>query len=183
MKIKNEVMLITYANSLGKNLNELSFVLESYFKNAIGGIHLLPFFPSSGDRGFSPSDYTVVDSVFGDWQDIEAIGEKYYLMFDFMINHISRESLFFKDFKEKHLKSEYKDMFILVNDFFPIGRPTKEDIDLIYKRKEKAPFQTVTFDGGEQEEVWNTFGKDQIDLDVTKEITKKFIKETIRNMS
>ncbi|MFL2079873.1 sucrose phosphorylase, partial [Marinilactibacillus psychrotolerans] len=41
----------------------------------------------------------------------------------------------------------------------------------------------VTFDGGEQEEVWNTFGKDQIDLDVTKEITKKFIKETIRNMS
>ena len=183
MKIKNEVMLITYADSLGKNLKELTSFTEKYLANVIGGIHLLPFFPSTGDRGFAPSDYTVVDSAFGDWKDIEKLGEKYYLMFDFMINHISRESIFFQDFKKKHNDSVYKEMFIRINEFFPVGRPTQKDIELIYKRKDKAPFQEVIFADGSQEEVWNTFGEEQIDLDVTKEITKEFIRETIKDMS
>ncbi|EAF7309355.1 Sucrose phosphorylase [Listeria monocytogenes] len=95
MQIKNKAMLITYSDSLGKNMEELSKVMETYFEDAVGGIHLLPFFPSTGDRGFAPSDYTTVDSDLGSWEIIEKLGEKYYLMFDFMINHISRESLFF----------------------------------------------------------------------------------------
>ena len=104
-------------------------------------------------------------------------------MFDFMINHISRESKFFQDFKKNHENSPYKDMFIRVHEFFPPGRPTQEDIDLIYKRKDKAPFQTVDFEDGTTEEVWNTFGEEQIDLDVKKEIVKAFIRETIKDMA
>ena len=104
-------------------------------------------------------------------------------MFDFMINHISRESKFFQDFKKNHENSPYKDMFIRVHEFFPPGRPTQEDIDLIYKRKDKAPFQTVHFEDGTTEEVWNTFGEEQIDLDVKKEIVKEFIRETIKDMA
>ncbi|WP_265459813.1 sucrose phosphorylase [Enterococcus sp. HY326] len=183
MKIKNEVMLITYADSLGENLQDLSSVTRKYLAGVIGGIHLLPFFPSSGDRGFSPSDYSKVEATFGTWQDVEALANDYYLMFDFMVNHISRQSSFFQDFKQKHLASMYKDMFIRVNDFFPSGRPTQEDIDLIYKRKDKAPFQMVDFADGQQEEVWNTFGEDQIDLDVTTKVTKAFIRETIADMA
>lgn len=181
--IKNEVMLITYADSLGCNLKELQSVLGDYLKGVIGGVHLLPFFPSTGDRGFAPRDYTVVDSAFGTWDEIEAIGENYYLMFDFMINHISRESSFFQDFKKRHEDSPYKEMFIRVEKFFPKGRPNKEDIDLIYKRKDKAPFQKVEFFDGCVEKVWNTFGEEQIDLDVTKEVTKKFITTTIKEMA
>lgn len=176
-------MLITYSDSLGKNMEELFKVMETYFEDAIGGIHLLPFFPSTGDRGFAPSDYTTVDSDLGSWEMIEKLGEKYYLMFDFMINHISRESLFFQDFKKEHLNSKYKDMFIRINDFFPLGRPNEKDLDLIYKRKDKAPFQEVEFADGETELVWNTFGEEQIDLDVTAEVTKKFIRQTIKNMA
>ena len=183
MQIKNEAMLITYSDSLGKNMKDLKFVLESYFKEAIGGVHLLPFFPSTGDRGFAPSDYTTVDPDLGSWEDVDALGEQYYLMFDFMINHISRESKFFQDFKKNHENSPYKDMFIRVHEFFPPGRPTQEDIDLIYKRKDKAPFQTVQFEDGSTEEVWNTFGEEQIDLDVKKEIVKAFIRETIKDMA
>ena len=183
MQIKNEAMLITYSDSLGKNMKDLKFVLESYFKEAIGGVHLLPFFPSTGDRGFAPSDYTTVDPTLGSWEDVDALGEQYYLMFDFMINHISRESKFFQDFKKNHENSPYKDMFIRVHEFFPPGRPTQEDIDLIYKRKDKAPFQTVHFEDGTTEEVWNTFGEEQIDLDVKKEIVKEFIRETIKDMA
>ncbi|MCA5013708.1 MULTISPECIES: sucrose phosphorylase [unclassified Enterococcus] len=183
MTIENKTMLITYADSLGNDLNELTLVMENYFKNAIGGIHLLPFFPSTGDRGFAPKDYTVVDPAFGTWSEIEALGEKYYLMFDFMINHISRESIFFQDFKQKHEASKYKEMFIRIKEFFPENRPTAEDIDLIYKRKDKAPFQEVHFADGSREEVWNTFGEEQIDLDVTKEVTKEFIRATIKDMA
>lgn len=176
-------MLITYSDSLGKNMEELSKVMETYFEDAVGGIHLLPFFPSTGDRGFAPSDYTTVDSDLGSWEIIEKLGEKYYLMFDFMINHISRESLFFQDFKKEHLNSKYKDMFIRINDFFPPSRPNEKDLDLIYKRKDKAPFQEVEFADGETELVWNTFGEEQIDLDVTAEVTKEFIRQTIKNMA
>lgn len=176
-------MLITYSDSLGKDLKELSMVLDKYLNGVIGGIHLLPFFPSTGDRGFAPSDYTVVDPAFGEWEEIEKLGETYFLMFDFMINHISRESIFFEDFKKNHNQSKYKDMFIRIHEFFPEGRPTQADIDLIYKRKDKAPFQTVTFTDELSEQVWNTFGEEQIDLDVTKEVVKQFIRETIKDMA
>ena len=66
-------MLITYADSMGKNLRELSEVLDRHFGKAVGGVHILPFFPSSGDRGFAPMTYEEVDSAFGDWKDIEKI--------------------------------------------------------------------------------------------------------------
>lgn len=183
MKIKNEVMLITYADSLGENLAELKTVLDRYLQGVIGGVHLLPFFPSTGDRGFAPTDYTTVDPAFGDWAEVEALGETYYLMFDFMINHISRESKFFKDFKAHHDASPYAEMFIRIAKFFPADRPTPADIDLIYKRKDQAPFQRVDFADGTSEEVWNTFGEEQIDLDINAAITKKFIRQTIKEMA
>ncbi|WP_019315790.1 alpha-amylase family glycosyl hydrolase, partial [Streptococcus mutans] len=85
--------------------------IENYFGDAVGGVHLLPFFPSTGDRGFAPIDYHEVDSAFGDWDEVKRLGEKYYLMFDFMINHISRQSKYYKDYQEKHEASAYKDLF------------------------------------------------------------------------
>ena len=86
MTIQNKTMLITYSDSLGNNLKDLYENLEEHFGDAIGGVHLLPFFPSTGDRGFAPVDYDEVDPAFGDWEDVKRLGEKYYLMFDFMIN-------------------------------------------------------------------------------------------------
>ena len=43
MAITNKTMLITYSDSLGKNLKELDENLTKYFGDAIGGVHLLPF--------------------------------------------------------------------------------------------------------------------------------------------
>ena len=37
MELNNKIMLITYADSLGKNLNELNYVLQNELKEAIGG--------------------------------------------------------------------------------------------------------------------------------------------------
>lgn len=185
MTIQNKAMLITYADSLGKNINELHQILKSHFGEAIGGVHLLPFFPSTGDRGFAPSDYTRVDATFGDWADVEALGEDYYLMFDFMINHISRESVMYRDFKQNHDASPYRDFFIRWEKFWDKAgpnRPTQADVDLIYKRKDKAPIQPITFADGTTEHLWNTFGDEQIDIDVNSTVAKAFIKQTLEDM-
>lgn len=183
MAIKNQVMLITYADSLGENLRDLEENLARHFKSAIGSVHLLPFFPSTGDRGFAPIHYETVDAAYGSWQDVERIGKSYDLMFDFMINHLSRQSSYYKDFQEKKDKSPYKDLFLSWDRFWPENRPTQADIDLIYKRKDRAPKQKITFSDGTSEYLWNTFGEEQIDLDVRSEVTKAFIEKTIKDLS
>lgn len=179
MQIKNEAMLITYADSLGSNLKELNEVLDKHLQGVVGGVHLLPFYPSSGDRGFAPMDYTKVDEAFGDWSEVEAMSKKFYMMYDFMINHISRQSPYFQDFLEKKDESAYADLFIRYKNFWPGGEPTEADVDLIYKRKPRAPYVEVTFKDGTTEKVWCTFDEQQIDLDVTTETTKTFIRDNL----
>lgn len=179
MQIKNEAMLITYADSLGRNLQELNEILDKHLKGVVGGVHLLPFYPSSGDRGFAPMDYTQVDESFGSWSEVEEMSRKFYMMYDFMINHISRQSPYFQDFLDKKEDSDYADLFIRYKDFWPGGEPTDADVDLIYKRKPRAPYVEVTFKDGTTEKVWCTFDEQQIDLDVTTETTKKFVRDNL----
>lgn len=185
MKVKNEAMLITYADSLGNNLKDLKTVLEKHLKGVIGGVHILPFFPSSGDRGFAPMDYTQVDPAFGDWDDVKALAKDYYLMFDFMVNHISAQSPYFQDFLAKKDESVYRDLFIRYKHFWQEsgGEPTEEQVDLIYKRKPRAPYRMAEFADGSSEKVWCTFDEQQVDLDVTTATTKKFIKDNLEFLS
>ena len=178
----NKIMLITYADSLGKNLKELETILDMHYKNAIEHVHVLPFFPSSADRGFAPMRYDMVDEKFGDYEDLERIGQKYGLMFDFMVNHISAHSPYYLDFKKQKEESEYKDMFIRYKDFWENGEPSEEQVAQIYKRKPKAPYVDLEFEDGTEEKVWCTFGEEQIDLDVKKQITKEFIYNTLQDM-
>ena len=182
MKLDNKIMLITYADSLGSNLKELHTVLNRHYKDAVGGVHILPFFPSSADRGFAPIGYETVDAVFGNWPDIEAIGKDYYLMFDFMVNHISAQSVYFQDFLQYKDDSPYRDMFIRYSKFWENGEPTQEHIDKIYKRKPRAPYIEAEFADGSKEKIWCTFCGEQIDLDITKDQTKAFIRNTLKNM-
>lgn len=182
MKLENKIMLITYADSMGNNLKELYEVLNRHYKKAIGGVHILPFFPSSADRGFAPMCYDKVDERFGDFSDIEKLSKDYYLMFDFMVNHISASSEYFKDFVQNKEKSEYRDMFIRYSKFWEKGEPTPEQTDLIYKRKPRAPYIDVTFADGSRDKVWCTFCEEQIDLDISTDTTKKFIKDTLLSM-
>jgi sucrose phosphorylase len=55
MSVTNQVQLITYPDSLGGSLPALAEVLDEEFPGRFpGGVHVLPPFPSSGDRGFAP---------------------------------------------------------------------------------------------------------------------------------
>jgi len=181
-KLENKVMLITYADSMGCNLKDLNYVLAKYFSKAIGGVHILPFFPSSGDRGFAPIDYHKVEQTFGDWADIEHLADKYYLMFDYMINHISAQSEYYKDFMQKKEMSKYKDLFIRYKDFWESGEPTKDEVDAIYKRKPKAPYVDAYFADGTTERIWCTFDEQQIDINCKSDAAKAFIKDNLESL-
>lgn len=180
--MENKIMLITYADSLGNNLTDLKYVLDTYFKKAVGGVHILPFFPSSGDRGFAPMCYDKTDENFGTMEDVKAISKDYYVMFDFMVNHISRQSEYFKDFLENKDNSKYKDLFIRYKDFWENEEPTQQQVDKIYKRKPKAPYFEAEFKDGTKEKVWCTFSDEQIDLNVETKLTKDFIRENLISM-
>lgn len=180
MRLKNGVMLVTYANSLGKNISELNYVLDRYIDAAVAGGHILPFFPSSSDRGFSPLRYDIVAPDFGNWSDLTVLSEKHFLMYDFMINHISRESSYFQDFIKKREKSPYAEMFIRYKEFWPNGEPTTGDIEKIYKRKPKAPYSIITFNDGTEEKVWSTFSDDQFDLNIQNDETWQFIQDNLK---
>ncbi|MBR5637049.1 MAG: sucrose phosphorylase, partial [Pseudobutyrivibrio sp.] len=181
-RLENKCMLITYADSMGDNLSDLTTVMNKHFKDAVGGIHILPFFPSSGDRGFAPMDYHVVDPAFGDWNDIEKLAEDYYLMADYMINHISAQSEYYKDFLAKKDDSKYKDLFIRYKDFWENGEPTEEEVDAIYKRKPRAPYVDANFADGTTEKVWCTFDEQRIDINCKSATAKAFIKDNLETL-
>ncbi|GAG09866.1 unnamed protein product, partial [marine sediment metagenome] len=87
---EKDIVLITYGDNIqatNKNpLQSLFKFADKYLKQAINIIHILPFYPYSSDDGFSVIDYKKVNSVLGDWKDIEDIGQKFNLMFDLVAN-------------------------------------------------------------------------------------------------
>ena len=179
MTLKNEVQLIVYPDSLGGDLVELHYVLRRYLSRAVGGIHLLPYYPSSADRGFAPLTYDEVDPVFGIWRDIDLIGREFDLIIDFMVNHISRQSVYFQDYLEKGPDSEFADMFLSFNKLSPTGEISEADLAKVYSRKPRHPYTTIQRADGSKENIWCTFDYEQIDLDwdspKTREVMRRYL--------
>lgn len=186
MTVKNKVQLITYPDSLGGDLKKLDQVLDRYFPNLFeGGIHILPPFPSSGDRGFAPLTYLEIDPKFGSWSDIRRIGEKYPILLDLIINHISSKSIYFQDFIRNGYKSAYADLFIPIEKYWPDRAPTRDEIEKIFLRR-KYPFSDYPIeDGGIVKTLWTTFGKttpsEQVDIDVHSIAAHHLITECLSN--
>lgn len=182
MGVKNKVQLITYPDSMGGNLQALNYVLTKNFSDVFtGGVHILPPFPSSGDRGFAPLTYLEIDPAFGSWDDIKQIGEKFDVLVDLMVNHISRQSPYFQDFLKHGRQSIHADLFITLDKLWADGEPVQEDIDRMFLRRPK-PYSTYTIESdGKQERVWTTFGKtdpsEQIDLDIYSKTVKQLFTE------
>jgi len=188
--IKNKVQLITYPDSLGGNLTILNELLLKHFSDIFtGGIHILPPFPSTGDRGFAPTTYLEIETEFGTWEDIRKIGEKFDIMLDLMVNHISRHSPYFQEFVQKGRQSKYGDMFITLDKVWPDGNPPPEDVAKIFLRKPEHPFSEIEIEEtGEIERIWTSFGprvdySEQIDLDVNSAVTKQLFTELFTHFS
>lgn len=172
--------LMTYPDSLGGDLEALDDLLLGPLDGLFAGVHILPPFPSSGDRGFAPLTYDRIDPRFGSWADIERLASHQDVVLDLMINHISRQSPEFKDFARHGRRSPSADLFITVDKVWPGGEPPASDVARIFLRKPDAPFSTITIDDtGRQERIWTSFGTDdwseQIDLDVTSQATQDLV--------
>lgn len=179
MGLRNRIQLITYPDSLGGSLAEVHYALKKFFSKAVGGVHILPFYPSSSDRGFAPMTYDSVDPSFGTWKDIEKIGRDFDLVIDFVVNHISRQSKYFQDYLEKGLKSEYADMFLSFDKLSPKGHIKEKELKKVYTRKPRPPYQVIERPDGTREKIWCTFDYEQIDLDYnspkTREVMRKYL--------
>jgi sucrose phosphorylase len=182
MTVKNQVQLITYPDSLGGNLGALDRILHTHFLGLFGGgVHILPPFPSSGDRGFAPVSYLDIAPEFGTWEDVRRIGKASPVLLDLMVNHLSAESVYFRDFLKNGRMSEYADLFIPARKIWPDGDPPRDEIEKLFLRR-KEPFSDFTIgDAGEVVRVWTTFGKTtpsgQIDIDVNSEIARRLLTE------
>jgi sucrose phosphorylase len=152
-----DAILITYGDQVVEPdrpaLRSLAEVLDIYLEGAISTVHLLPFYPSSSDDGFSVIDYKAINPDWGDWADVARIGQKFRLMFDAVINHISAQSAWFQGFVRGD--SQYADYFITADPATDLSGVT---------RPRTSPLLTPVETPGGTQYVWTTFSADQIDL-------------------
>jgi sucrose phosphorylase len=177
MTLRNQIQLIAYPDRMGANLAELYDIVDRHFAKAIGGIHLLPPYPSNADGGFSPLTHKEIDPRYGSWADVEKISARFDLCLDLTLNHISDASAEFRDFVARGYASEYADLFVHVDQLGPIS---PDDLARIHIRKEKEPFRDVVFADGSHGRVWCTFTEHQIDLNYNSPKTYALIEDAIR---
>jgi len=163
---QKDVILITYGDLLqGKESSPLATLArfcDTYLKGTINTLHLLPFFPSSSDKGFSIIDFETVDPNLGSWHDIEDLENRYQLMFDSVINHVSSKAKWFSEFLNNN--PYYKDFFFT---FKSREELTTEQRSLIFRpRTSKVLTEFQSLKGAVY--VWTTFSPDQIDLNFKK---------------
>lgn len=172
--------LLTYPDSLGGSITAITGLLRGPLAGHFAGVHILPPFPSSGDRGFAPIDYRRIEPAFGDWQAIADLASDHDVMLDLMVNHISRQSPEFRDFEQHGRTSAFADLFITLDKVWPDGDPPAHDVARIFLRKPNDPFSHITItDTGTTERIWTTFGfggrVEQIDLDLASTATRELI--------
>ena len=142
LKNKNEVPLKTLKNFFDKNLKTFFEIL-----------HVLPFYPSSSDGGFSVTDHKNVNKDLGTWRDIRSLSNDASIMADLILNHASIKGKWFNSFIKE--KEDYKNFFFTIDDNFDFSkviRPRDHKLIQIYNYKKK------------NNKLWCTFSHDQIDL-------------------
>ncbi|HAO5760732.1 TPA: sugar phosphorylase [Listeria monocytogenes] len=153
---EKNVYLIAYGDSIfEKNkhpLQTLNEFLQEYAQDAITDVHLLPIFPSTSDDGFSVTDYKQIDEQLGDWDDVQKMSENFRVMLDFVANHMSKSSDWFKRFSDN--EAPYNQFFIEKDSQFDYKNVTRPRTSPLFHKYENG------------KELWTTFSEDQLDLNV-----------------
>ena len=166
---EKDSILICYGDSVlepdQKPLVTLKSFLDSYSKDMIDGVHILPFYPFTTDDGFSVLDYSTVNPSLGDWDDIELIAKDYSLMSDLVINHCSARSLWFDNFKKNRDPGR---------NFFFTASPD-DDLSAVVRPRTNDLLREVETSEGTQY-VWCTFSHAQVDLNFKNpQVLKEFV--------
>lgn len=157
---ERDIVLITYGDNLREPdatpLQALRRFYNAHLGDLVNSIHILPFHPYTSDDGFSVVDYDEVDPQLGTWADIEELGGDARLMFDAVVNHVSRSSPWFQGYLAGDQR--YADWFIDVDPATDLSQVT---------RPRSSPLLTEFVDAdGRARHIWTTFSDDQIDVNV-----------------
>lgn len=151
--------LITYGDSLYNDVKEetslktLSCFLKKEVSDVISDVHLLPMFEYTSDDGFSVVDYMRIHPKLGSWEDISDLNESFHLMFDFVANHLSKQSTWFKKFLNQ--EEGFENSFVREDENF--------DASNVMRPRTSPLFHTYDSVNGPMK-VWTTFSEDQVDI-------------------
>jgi len=154
---EQDVILITYGDQIRDGDRPGLEVLADFLDRQVGPllstVHVLPFFPYSSDDGFSVIDYYAVADGLGDWPAVEALGNRYRLMFDLVLNHVSARSAWARGFEKGDAK--YAEYFIAMQP--------DTDVSSVMRAR-SHPLLTPMDTARGRKWVWTTFSADQLDL-------------------
>ena len=152
-----EAILICYGDGVQRSgtmpLQALAEFAQSHLDGVVSGIHILPFFPSSSDDGFAVVDYEKVRTDLGDWPDVQDLARDFDLMVDLVINHCSREHIWFTDYITNAAPGK---------DYFHEQTPDPGLSQVLRPRNSPLLTEVHTREGVKR--VWTTFSEDQVDL-------------------
>lgn len=152
-----DAVLITYGDMVQAPdacaLAVLDRFLARYVGDAFTTLHILPFFPYSSDDGFSVIHFRKVNPDLGTWTHIEQLAGRYRLMVDLVLNHVSRQSGWFRDFEAGVAPGR---------DYFITCDPGTDLSQVVRPRVHPLLSPARTRRGSVH--VWTTFSADQVDL-------------------
>ncbi|MEQ8861561.1 MAG: sugar phosphorylase [Pseudomonadales bacterium] len=165
-----DALVISYGDSLvdgaHKPLDLLSDFLDTQLREAVSGVHILPYFPFTSDDGFAVTDYLAVNSALGEWSDVERIANEFKLMSDLVLNHVSSQGTWFNAYLQGHAPYDR---------FFVEADPSEDLSNVVRPRTHPLLRRVDTVDGVRH--VWCTFSPDQVDLDFSNpEVLLEFLR-------
>ena len=155
---EKDIVLITYADQFSapgeKALPVFTRFYNEWLSHSFSHVHLLPFYPWSSDDGFSVIDYHEVAPETGSWRDIAELKKSASLMFDFVCNHMSAKSQWFKNYINQ--TPGYEDFFISIDP--------ETDLSAVTRPRALPLLTPFTLHDGSVRHLWTTFSEDQVDL-------------------
>lgn len=154
------VCLITYADAIRRQgetpIHTLDGLLREVVGDAVTNVHLLPMYPWTSDDGFAVVDYRRINPSLGTWDDVRDLCDDYAVMFDFVANHLSSSSDWFRGWLADD--PAYEDFFIRADAGFDTGA--------VVRPRTSPLFHDFRRPDGDLVAAWSTFGEDQVDVNI-----------------
>jgi sucrose phosphorylase len=155
---EKDIALICYGDQVSDGATPTLEVLKDFLcqhkiDELLNIVHLLPINPYTSDDGFSVVNYRAVDSKLGDWNNVRSLGQRFDLMLDLVLNHVSQQSDYFQKFLAGH--APFDQFFIVADpakDYSSVTRP--RNLPLLSEKESVAGPVSI----------WTTFSADQVDL-------------------
>ena len=151
--------LIAYGDSFRRAdeapLHTLASVLRDHVRDAVTDVHLLPIYPWTSDDGFGVVDHREVNPDLGTWDDIADLRADHALALDFVANHVSSASPWFRGWLERD--PAFSGYFLEPGPNF--------DTSLVVRPRTTPLVHEYLRPDGTLARAWTTFGPDQVDID------------------